>query len=1000
MKKLILIIFLVLISLSYSCFAITKTYNFNSTYEGINMWAYGQDRNQADAPPPSFVVNNYPYDTNITLSAELDSIDNSAVGAWCDSSDSCYHIFQSRLNEPKSAINSINWTYVLRQVNSLVDEQVNLYQWNYTSSSWSLCEILTQYSEDDIAHCYGGLDVINNSNDLIILAYMSTGNAEVLETDFVKLEITYNDNPPFYSNLQNNASGANGVKINVDASWNITVNDAIGLSGYIFAHNNTGTLTNGSYKSISGTSKFVNETATITKGRGNYICGQFWLNDTYGNVNQTLITELGACFTVNNSAPTLKTDLTFKNSSAGHRFNATATFTDNDGTADIISRTIENSSGYCDYNSNTTLGNNITIKYNCSGIALTSTIIRINLTDSGSQVVSTSQLTNVFPNQAPTMTSVSLNKTTNVIDTDDLNCSAVGKADADNDITVYHYEWYNNSIAMGIDNVKLSNTNLSGLGTWYCEAWVNDSYSISSKYTSSNVIIGSSEVSPSITTINATTNNLLSDSTNPTNNNSNINFSILFSDINTNLWTSYICSTPTALDCFNNVSGSILCKSESNLSSTVLSCNYPTDGYAGANPRTVYGFVLDNMTLYSTSSTTTFEINYPANAPVLVAPSINTYTNTNYMQINWSATDPDSDTINSTLYINSILIYNGTEKGFNYSALAEYATYIWQVFTKDQHGYGINNISLGNWTTDYTNPNLTITSPASTTYNTATVSLTINATDFAISICNYSLYYKDSGTLKESNNISCQSTTILAAPFYTGGYQLKVYAYDKAGNINQSEINFTTQAAAIPPSQGGGAAPPEDDELTQCTSEVKWSILSAGSNDKVDTSLILGSNKTTDFIIKVQNNGFTNKTITLTCINTGEVDICPYVDLGNKTYTIPPNPIEASEIRIKVRAPVNTTYEEQFMYSIKAEDECYQTLPIVSIAPSRYSITGRWIPIGSLSVPIFALSLAIAFIGFLILFIIFMAADKPYFAWEFGLFGGLAIFASFNFIIL
>jgi len=47
----------------------------------------------------------------------------------------------------------------------------------------------------------------------------------------------------------------------------------------------------------------INQTITITSAQGNYICGQFWFNDSANNVNQTLLTESGACFTVANSPP-------------------------------------------------------------------------------------------------------------------------------------------------------------------------------------------------------------------------------------------------------------------------------------------------------------------------------------------------------------------------------------------------------------------------------------------------------------------------------------------------------------------------------------------------------------------------------------------------------------------------------------------------------------------------------------------------------------------------
>ncbi len=104
---------------------------------------------------------------------------------------------------------------------------------------------------------------------------------------------------PTYSNFANNASTV--TKVNGVVNWSITLQDETGLSFYIFAHNNSGTLLNVSNGTLSGTSVFVNKTVTITKGQGNYICGQFWVNDTSDNINQT---NMG-CFTVANTAPTI-----------------------------------------------------------------------------------------------------------------------------------------------------------------------------------------------------------------------------------------------------------------------------------------------------------------------------------------------------------------------------------------------------------------------------------------------------------------------------------------------------------------------------------------------------------------------------------------------------------------------------------------------------------------------------------------------------------------------
>ena len=102
--------------------------------------------------------------------------------------------------------------------------------------------------------------------------------------------------PPTYTNFQNNGSTA---RINGLVNWSIDYADGVGLSYYFFAHNQSGTLTNVSNGSLSGTASFINYTLPITLTRGNYICGQFWANDTSNNTNQTNL----SCFSVVNSNP-------------------------------------------------------------------------------------------------------------------------------------------------------------------------------------------------------------------------------------------------------------------------------------------------------------------------------------------------------------------------------------------------------------------------------------------------------------------------------------------------------------------------------------------------------------------------------------------------------------------------------------------------------------------------------------------------------------------------
>lgn len=107
---------------------------------------------------------------------------------------------------------------------------------------------------------------------------------------------------PSMDNLQNNASTI--TKINNVVNWSVDISDNVALDGYFFANNNSGTLTNNSFTSLGGESSVsVDELVTITQIRDNYICGQFWANDTSGNFIQSSL----SCFTVDNTPPTQAT---------------------------------------------------------------------------------------------------------------------------------------------------------------------------------------------------------------------------------------------------------------------------------------------------------------------------------------------------------------------------------------------------------------------------------------------------------------------------------------------------------------------------------------------------------------------------------------------------------------------------------------------------------------------------------------------------------------------
>ncbi|GAG13718.1 unnamed protein product, partial [marine sediment metagenome] len=89
-------------------------------------------------------------------------------------------------------------------------------------------------------------------------------------------------------NFQNNASATLtriGSKVNVS----LIASDNVQLDYYVCAHNQTGTLTNGTAVDISGTSYPISYIITVTQLEGSNVSYNCWFNDTSGNDNSTYI---------------------------------------------------------------------------------------------------------------------------------------------------------------------------------------------------------------------------------------------------------------------------------------------------------------------------------------------------------------------------------------------------------------------------------------------------------------------------------------------------------------------------------------------------------------------------------------------------------------------------------------------------------------------------------------------------------------------------------------
>lgn len=135
-----------------------------------------------------------------------------------------------------------NWSNVTKSVNTTIGTNISWYVWVN--------------------------DTNGNSNQSVVYSYITTGG---------------DSTPPTYSQNSTNSTVAGG-----DVSHNLYWSDAIGLSGCIFSFDNcTGTLSNDSWVSLSGTGNWSNITKSVNTTAGCTIRWAVMCNDTSNNWNYT-----------------------------------------------------------------------------------------------------------------------------------------------------------------------------------------------------------------------------------------------------------------------------------------------------------------------------------------------------------------------------------------------------------------------------------------------------------------------------------------------------------------------------------------------------------------------------------------------------------------------------------------------------------------------------------------------------------------------------------------
>jgi len=267
----------------------TIQYNFSNQ---TNIWAEERDNAVANDPSPPnngprYNISSYTA-SDVTGVSTLDLIDSNPLDSVCSSNEVCWQTFYANLsNINESSILKINWTIIVScSGTSCNGETIYVYHWNDSSDNWIQCGSISTIGYKQIQCVESGnpSDFINGSGYVHAIVHLDTGNVESIYTDFVKLEVLYNEVPPTYSNII--TTGSN--KTNTIITFNTTWGDE-NLYGWYFRHNQTGTMTNQTFNTTwSGAGNNISTyNLNLTLTRGQQLAWGFCANDSFNNWNCT-----------------------------------------------------------------------------------------------------------------------------------------------------------------------------------------------------------------------------------------------------------------------------------------------------------------------------------------------------------------------------------------------------------------------------------------------------------------------------------------------------------------------------------------------------------------------------------------------------------------------------------------------------------------------------------------------------------------------------------------
>jgi hypothetical protein len=591
------------------------------------------------------------------------------------------------------------------------------------------------------------------------------------------------------------------IQYGTQVNFSINLVDDYHLSSYRFGWNDSGSWVNNSWTQIVttgepvGTVHNIQTAKTVTSKRGVSVCRQYWFNDSYGNYNQTTV----ACFTVNNTlavfAQTISSYSLYHNQNLSLQLNATDVDGDPLVWATNDSMITINQSGY--------------LSDNPSQLDVGNHSIKVNVTD-GYSVVNMSFNYEVI-NRPPSSGAVELRPIV-ATDINTLNCTTItAPTDQDDDPMAYAYNWYNNTIITVLHTFSIGAGNITTGQRWQCEMVTNDGLESISAF-SQEVVIGMSDRAPTINNTNATTalTGIISNSTNPTRNDSYVNLSITFADNVGDNFTVHFCKT--SLFSGSACSGGTYCNSTANITSTTFSCRYDLNMETTAS-KNYWGYIVDSSGL-TNNIPGTFAINYPPPIPAL-SPGNATWINVNHTILTATSTDPDGDLVTYSIYSNTsinLTLVNTTTTNFNFTGLNE-TMYYWQVIANDSHGYESTPSLIYQFGVDWTPPileNQSITPDPH--YTDSATNVYVDCGDSFSGPDISSLYYNITDAILSQSTqsmayvVNNRFMDVYIHLGFPGVYVVnQFYCKDKAGNsVNQSStMNFTTELRPVLGSSSG-----------------------------------------------------------------------------------------------------------------------------------------------------------------------------------------------------